>query len=284
MASQPERPSGIHRSACAELPFPRMRNFMIDSSDRARKMNLVYFPFQVDITAARKHIRACAARLGRSVSFTAFVSLCFAKAIHEDEDRRMHAVRKGLRKLVAFEDVDVNVIVEKEVDGAVQPVHVIVRAVNRKELAEVQEEIARAAALPFEQMYSRVDRAFLTWVPRPLRMATYWLHRRFPALFKHFNGTTCVSSIVMFGSGAAYMLPLIPMTSALSIGTIEVRRQIVGSAAEDRELLSLVLSIDHDVVDGAHAMRFIGRFKDLVEAGHGLPAIEAVPRAAAQGA
>ena len=272
MAVETESMLGALRAPCTKTPFAAMRRFVIDGGDRARKMNLIYFPFQVDVTAPRRRIRAFATRCGGTISFSAFVSYCYARAIDEDEDRRMHAMRKG-RRLVAFDDVDVMVIVEKEVEGAVQPVHTIVRAVNKKDLPTVQGEIDRAAALPFEQMFSPTDRAFFKWTPRPLRFLVYWLFRLFPALCKQFSGTTCVSSVAMFGAGAVYMLPVIPMTSALTMGGIETRREAREVGVEERELLSVVLSADHDIVDGAHVMRFITRFKELVEEGHGLPAV-----------
>jgi pyruvate/2-oxoglutarate dehydrogenase complex dihydrolipoamide acyltransferase (E2) component len=264
---------GALRAPCTKTPFPAMRRFVIDGGDRARRMNLFYFTFQVDVTAPRRRIRAYAARCGGTVSFSAFISYCYARAIDEDEGRRMHAMRKG-RQLVAFDEVDVMVIVEKDVEGEVQPVHTIVRAMNKKDLPAVQAEIDRAADLPFEEMFAPADRAFFKWFPRPLRFLVYGLFKRFPALCKQFSGTTCVSSVAMFGTGAVFMLPVIPMTSALTLGGIETRREPGGGGVEQRELLSVALSVDHDVVDGAHAMRFISRFKELVESGHGLPAVE----------
>ena len=37
-----------------------------------------------------------------------------------------------------------------------------------------------------------------------------------------------------------------------------------------REYLSLTISVDHDLVDGAPAARFTGRLKELIESGYGL--------------
>ena len=39
---------------------------------------------------------------------------------------------------------------------------------------------------------------------------------------------------------------------------------------EIREYLSLTVSFDHDIIDGAPAARFTERFKDLIESGYGL--------------
>jgi len=37
-----------------------------------------------------------------------------------------------------------------------------------------------------------------------------------------------------------------------------------------REYLSLTMSVDHDLVDGAPAARFTQRLKELIESGYGL--------------
>lgn len=36
------------------------------------------------------------------------------------------------------------------------------------------------------------------------------------------------------------------------------------------EYLSLTISVDHDIIDGAPAARFAQRLKDLIESGYGL--------------
>jgi pyruvate/2-oxoglutarate dehydrogenase complex dihydrolipoamide acyltransferase (E2) component len=41
-----------------------------------------------------------------------------------------------------------------------------------------------------------------------------------------------------------------------------------------REVLDLTVSIDHDVVDGAPAARFVNSFRTLLEAAHGLRDLE----------
>ena len=42
-----------------------------------------------------------------------------------------------------------------------------------------------------------------------------------------------------------------------------------------REYLSMTLSFDHDIIDGAPAARFVQRLKDLIQSGYGLAESEA---------
>lgn len=77
------------------------------------------------MTEARQAIRDHRARTGEALSFTAFVVSCLAAAI--DEDRRMHALRKGRSTLVLYDEVDVTVLVETDVDDDKVPMPHIVR-------------------------------------------------------------------------------------------------------------------------------------------------------------
>ena len=38
-----------------------------------------------------------------------------------------------------------------------------------------------------------------------------------------------------------------------------------------REFLNLTIGLDHDIIDGAPAARFVNRFEELIEGAYGLP-------------
>ena len=63
----------------------------------------------------------------------------------------------------------------------------------------------------------------------------------------------------MSEKGQTLVIQGIPISPGLAEGQIE-----------PREYLSLTVSFDHDIVDGAPAARFTERFKDLIEKGYGL--------------
>ena len=46
--------------------------------------------------------------------------------------------------------------------------------------------------------------------------------------------------------------------------------KLVDGQIEAHDILSLTLSFDHDIIDGAPATRFSQRLKDLIESGYGL--------------
>jgi pyruvate/2-oxoglutarate dehydrogenase complex dihydrolipoamide acyltransferase (E2) component len=78
----------------------------------------------------------------------------------------------------------------------------------------------------------------------------------------------------MFGRGAGWGIPLAaPTPLMVTVGGIGAKQTLVEGRVESREYLSLTISVDHGVVDGAPATRFTQRFKELIESGYGLAGI-----------
>ena len=283
------------------VPYPRLQHQMTDWLELMHRRHLFHGLLELDVTDARAAIRQRRARTGEPLSFTAFLVGCLARAI--DEDKRMHAYRKGRGELVLFDDVDVTVLVESDVEGAKIPVPHIVRSANRKGLTEISREIrsAQSGDVP----YAAGRRWLPAWllVPGVLRRF-FWVrlladpHRR-----KRITGTTVVTAVGMFGRGVGWAIPPTDYTLSLAVGGIarkpgvvrdgggEGRRRgggggggggdgggVRGERIAVREYLHLTLSLDHDVIDGAPAARFAMRLKELIESGAGV--VEAAPERA----
>ena len=98
-------------------------------------------------------------------------------------------------------------------------------------------------------------------------------------------------AIGMFGSGAGWGIPLTDYTLCLTIGGIARRPGVVreregerGERIEARDFLSLTISVDHDVVDGAPAARFAQRLKEIIESARVLAGNEVEPAASGRSA
>jgi pyruvate/2-oxoglutarate dehydrogenase complex dihydrolipoamide acyltransferase (E2) component len=74
----------------------------------------------------------------------------------------------------------------------------------------------------------------------------------------------------MFGTGSGWALSPTNYTLQLTVGGIGERPRLVDGELESREFLSLTVTFDHDVVDGAPAARFVQRLTERLEAGYGL--------------
>lgn len=244
------------------IPFPKIRRLMVDGGQLARQKHLIHGLVEMDVTEARRLIRDHKAKTGESLSFTAFIISCLGRAV--DMNKHMQAVRTWREKLVLFDGVDVNTMFEVEENGRkiIRP-HII-RAVNRKTLRNVHEEIRS-----FQQEHERGREAnFIGWfvlLPAFIRRLFLGMLFKSPHWLRDMNGTVSLTAIGMFGSGGGWGIPVSNHTLQITLGGIAEKPAFIKGQLENREYLCVTISIDHDIVDGAPAARFIQRLKELVE-------------------
>jgi pyruvate/2-oxoglutarate dehydrogenase complex dihydrolipoamide acyltransferase (E2) component len=250
------------------VPFPKIRRLMVDGGQLARQKHLIHGLVEMDVTQARRLIREYKERAKETLSFTAFFMSCLGQVI--DMNKHMQAIRTWGEKLVIFEDVDVNTMFEVEVNGRkiIRP-HII-RAVNRKTLRAIHEEIR-----VFQNEHANGQEAkFIDWfVLLPAFVRRFFLELLFksPHRLREMNGTVSLTAIGMFGNGGGWGIPVSNHTLQITLGGIAQRPALINGQLENHEYLCVTISIDHNIVDGAPAARFIQRLKELVEGCYGIP-------------
>lgn len=96
------------------------------------------------------------------------------------------------------------------------------------------------------------------------------LHR-VPDLQRRLVGTVGLTSVGMFGQGGGLGLPFLVHTLDVLVGGLEERPAFdQHGAVVPRQLLSIALVADHDVVDGAPLARFVADLRDDLESGQAL--------------
>lgn len=248
-------------------PFPRSRKLVVDAGWITRSRHMIHGLIEVDITEPRRIMRAQAAQSGEKLSFTAFILGCLGQAV--DMDRSVHAYRNWRGQLVIFDEVDVMITIETEIEGRKFPLIHIMRAVNKRsawemhrEIRAIQAEPARSPEMGFIKIFPRL--------PGFVRRLIYRLVRKNPHLQKEQAGTVGLTSVGMFGSGSGWGLGMPAHSLAITIGGMAEKPGIVEGRIEAREYLNVTLSFDHDIVDGAPAARFSQRFVELIQDGNGL--------------
>jgi pyruvate/2-oxoglutarate dehydrogenase complex dihydrolipoamide acyltransferase (E2) component len=86
------------------VPYPKLRRALAVMYRSVRRKPMIHGLIEVDVTRARAFLRDHKAKTGESLSFTAFIITCLAHAI--DENKSVHACRKGSKHLVLFDEVD----------------------------------------------------------------------------------------------------------------------------------------------------------------------------------
>lgn len=252
------------------FPYPHSRAFVVDAAHVAKGKHMIHGLVEFDVTKARALLREHKQRTGESLSFTAFILHCVGAAVAED--RMVHAVRDWRGRLVVFDDVDINTIVEIELEGRRFPLAHVLRAANRRSVRELHDEI-RAVQAKGDRNYD--DRTvkrlrFYTRLPGFARRLAYRVVALSPQRQKQIGGTVSLTAVGMFGAGGGWGIPIPLYTLNITLGGISEKPAVVDGRIVPREFLDVTLSFDHDIVDGAPAARFANRLKGLVESGDGL--------------
>jgi pyruvate/2-oxoglutarate dehydrogenase complex dihydrolipoamide acyltransferase (E2) component len=254
------------------FPYPKGRRFLEAAIRSTHHKAMIHGLLEVDVSRARAYLREHQAKTGETLSFTAFLITCLAKAV--DENKAVQAFRLGRKRIIQFADVDVLTYIEREVAGQKQIMPYIVRAANRKTFREIHQEIRAAQVQDMAQAVvggGKAVQVLPAWLFRPYFWVSTWIGRRYPRAWKRTWGTVTISAVGMFGKGAGWGIPVSsPSLCWITEGGIGQKREVVDGQVAIREFLSLTVSFDHNMIDGAPATRFTERLKDLIESGYGL--------------
>ena len=251
------------------VPYPKIRRWMAAMFRSVQHKPMIHGLLEVDVTRARAHLKEHKATTGESLSFTAFLIACLGKAV--DEHKAVQAYRKGSKRLVLFDEVDVYTPIEHDMAGQKQVLPSIIRAANRKTVREIHHEIRAAQVQDVTKDLMRFQ-SLPTLLFKPYLWIFTWIGRTHPQVRKKNVGTVGITAVGMFGNGAGWGIPIPPPTTLMvTVGGIAEKPGVVNGTIAIRDYLSLTISFDHDIVDGAPAARFTERLKDLIESGYGLP-------------
>jgi len=256
------------------VPYPKIRRWMAAMFRSVQHKPMIHGLLEVDVTRARAHLKEHKATTGESLSFTAFLIACLGKAV--DEHKAVQAYRKGSKRLVLFDEVDVYTPIEHDMASQKQVLPSIIRAANRKTVREIHHEIRAAQVQDVTKDLMRFQ-SLPTFLFKPYLWIFTWIGRTHPRMWKKNVGTVGITAVGMFGNGAGWGIPPAPPTPLMmTVGGIGQKPGVVDGHIAIRDYLSLTISFDHELIDGAPAARFTERLKDLIESGYGLgdPTVE----------
>lgn len=255
------------------------RRVWLNTLEMSWTPHAIYGLLEVDVTDARRTIAEHKARTGESLSFTAFLAVCLARAV--EQHKEVQACLIGRRHLMIFEDVSIGLMVEHKAGGKGTLMGHVIQRANHKTFRQIHDEIRAVQTAPVP-----AGRGMPSWfrslmlLPWPFSRFTMallrWNRRRDPLSFVSMGGTVAITSVGMFGGGhSGWGLTPSPQPLSLVVGGIAWKPAVVEDKIEPRQILNLTVIFDHDVVDGAPATRFTRRLVELIEGGYGLEEIPA---------
>jgi pyruvate/2-oxoglutarate dehydrogenase complex dihydrolipoamide acyltransferase (E2) component len=226
-----------------------------------RRISPIHGLLSLDVTEARRRL----AESAEPLSFTAFIvaSVGRAAAAHPE----VHAYRDWRGRLVVHHYVDIVTLVEVSTVGSSFPLAHLVRDADIRSVADISSEIHRVKSEPSSSPSGRkLEQAggMMRRIPGAFGVM-YALMARSPRM-RRMAGTVSVTSVGMFAGGGGFGIgfPTL-LTLGVLVGGISERAVAVAGGVEVREVLDLTVTVDHNVVDGAPAARFVEHLRDSIE-------------------
>lgn len=260
-----------------DIPYPLSRRLTFDVGKLGLRKHHVKALLEVDVTDARRKIRELR-RTGARCSFTAW----FIKVVADTVAR--YPLVAGINdprhnRVRILDHVNIAVVIEKEVNGAHVPLPYVIRRADRKSVHEIHEEIdkAKSADVNHEGHYvlgsesSRLGMGLFVRLPQRLRLAlmqAFFLSR--PRRLAAAMGTVMITTVSMAGRFKGWIIPVSVHPLCLAIGSVNRQPSSAQGDPQERQILCLTALIDHDVVDGVPAARFVDELLARVRSCHGL--------------
>lgn len=251
------RPSG--RTVARESPA---RAFVVDIGAASGRRHGIPAWFGADVTDVLPRLHE------RDVSVTTYVVASVARAVARHP--RMHGLRDLRGRVVVFDSVDVSVSVEVVIDGHPFPMNHVLRGADARGCDDLHHELHRVKHAPTTSgTVGMADRArWCLVLPPPVRSRLLGAMHRLPDLQARLVGTVGVTSVGMHAAGGGVGLPFLVHTLDVLVGGMERRAGFDENArVVPRDVLSVAVVADHDVVDGAPLARFLGELRRDLEEG-----------------
>ena len=255
--------------------FPLNRLATMDIGVAAFAKHHIRIILELDVTEARNRL-ALLKEQGEVFSFNAWLIKCISQAV--SKYKPIHGLRKGKRKVILFEDVDISVMIEREIEGVKVPLPCLIRETNNKSIGEIAAEIdfGKSQAIENEKNYvlgdskNRIIMKIYYALPGFVRSYIWKQMIKRPFFFQKNMGTVMATSVGMIGEMHGWIIPVSVHPLCFAIGSIVKKPWVVNDQIKIREILYLTALVDHDVIDGAPAVRAFTYLKDLIESGSGL--------------
>lgn len=264
-----------HNDSYSVREFPASRVSTFDVCEVGRKKHNMQALVEIDVTKARKIIRAHK-KNGVRVSFTAWVLKCIGSVCAEH--KRLHGVKKGKRRVAVFNEVDISILVERDVQGQRVPLPYVIRNVDNKTIAEITNEIRQAQKQPIDDNGDFVlgdynNKSLLKiyhYLPGPVRRFLIKRLVKSPKLTNKHMGTVVVTSLGMMGRFKGWFIPVSIHPLTIAIGSVVKKPDVFENQITIRDHLYLTVLVNHDVIDGAPAARALSDLISLLENGYSL--------------
>ena len=228
-----------------------------------RRRAPIYGLIDVDVTAPRRFI----SESSDDLSLTAFIVASVARAASRQPE--VHAYRDWRGRLVIHDHVDVNTLVEVDTFAGKFPLAFVIRDADLLSVETITTQLRTAKRDPRATGSGRfLSRPAMSLVRVPLVATTLFRLGSRSIRARQRMGTVSVTSIGMFGGGSGYGLGGATVYSlGIVVGGLSRQPRFIEGRIDARDILNLTITVDHNMVDGAPAARFVADLRQTIESG-----------------
>jgi pyruvate/2-oxoglutarate dehydrogenase complex dihydrolipoamide acyltransferase (E2) component len=245
------------------IPMTFNRRAVIASATVTKEKNAIHCITEVDISEPRRRIREHFNKTGEKLSMTAYIVTCLAQVIKDHP--LLNSFHKG-RKQIILDDVTVNVLIEREINGEKVPEPLGINKAQLKTYMEINNEIREVQKRTGDQLGSLSGMTWVKLIPGFLLRTFVRIADRNINMAKRY-GKVCVTAVGMFNKDSVWFIPHGTATVLITVGGISDKVIQVEDKIVAREHICLTVSFDHNIVDGAPAARFVKQFTETIKIG-----------------
>lgn len=241
--------------------IPATRRWVTQALRAGRRMTPTHGLVQCDVTDTLALLKA----FDPPLSMTGFIVSAVARvaAAHPE----VHAYRNWRGKLAIHRHVDVATLIEVSTQGRSFPLAHLVRDADRRSAVDISAEIRTIKADPASGKSGNLFRRAAPSISRiPGAVSLFYRMAARSTRLRLMTGTVSVTSVGMFGGGGGFGIGMPTLqTLTVLVGGISERPWVVDGEIAPRQILDLTVTVDHDVVDGAPAARFVADLREMIE-------------------
>ncbi|MFW9922491.1 MAG: 2-oxo acid dehydrogenase subunit E2 [Candidatus Thorarchaeota archaeon] len=248
--------------------FSPNRQILADYNDVAASLHRVCGIVEIDITKPLAKMEEIEQYENYKVSMTGWVAKCISQAVMDNPHLNSYRIR---RKLIVFDTVDISIIIELTTkSGKKIPYNYVIRNVETKSVRMITDEIrvAQTKEISDRDQLTRDSSTYLSFytiLPKFFRRFVIRKMITNPFRLRKLIGTVGITSLGMFLKGqGGWAIPFADKTLNVALGGIKEIAIVKGGVVEERKLLCTTFLIDHNIVDGAPATRFIKQVSEIL--------------------
>jgi pyruvate/2-oxoglutarate dehydrogenase complex dihydrolipoamide acyltransferase (E2) component len=250
------------------VPRSRIATFDIFTVGLSRHHIAAILEF--DVTVARNKLREMR-RNGINISFNAWIVKSISRVLEKNPEACAYLY--GKRKLVVFNDINISLVVEKEIEGNKVPMPMVIDRTGEKSAADISREIEQAKKRELSSNDVVISRKtglaekVYYLLPGFARRIVWRVMLRYPTIAFREMGNVIVTSVGMIGRINGWFIHRSVHPLSFGIGSVIKKPVVADNEIKIREILNMTILADHDVIDGAPMVRFLGDLTDQIEKG-----------------